>query len=146
MQRGPTRLRLALFCEREGVCSVSRSVTPTLSHSGIASRYGACKSPTTTPPKCGALSTSDRLALKQLSVLSGIPIHVFTYWIRQDKEAALTAEESAPAFLELVPAGSPQAAPSTSGIELLLPCGTRAILAPDFDEASLARLLAAARC
>ena len=89
---------------------------------------------------------SDRLTLEQLSVLSGIPIHVFTYRISQEKKAALTAAEVAPTFLELVPSTQPEAPSGSSGTELLLPCGTRAILAPDFDEASLARLLSAARC
>ena len=89
---------------------------------------------------------SDRLTLERLSALSGIPIHVFTYRISQDKKAALTAAETAPTFLELVPSTKPETRSSSSGVELLFPCGTRAILAPDFDEASLARLFSAARC
>ena len=89
---------------------------------------------------------AERLTLKQLSDLSGIPIHVFTYRISRNKRAAPAAEQPAPGFLQIVPAPEPHPQSLTSNIELIFPCGTRAVLAPDFDESGLARLFSAARC
>ncbi len=92
---------------------------------------------------------AELLTFKQLSERSGVPVHVLTYRADQDRRAVSTLERDAVGFVEVVQApAAPQAEAIavSSGIELTLPGGLRVALAPDFDEATLTRVLAIARC
>ena len=93
---------------------------------------------------------SEKLTYAQLSERSGVPVHVLTYRAAQDRRAQPDAATESVGFVEVVSAagqmGEPEVGTSSSGIELVLPGGVRALLDRQFDEGALARLLAVARC
>jgi transcriptional regulator with XRE-family HTH domain len=93
-----------------------------------------------------ALRKAKNLTFKQLAVQSGIPIHVLHHRAHRDDHAAQVKANEAAGFVELVPVPAEGLASHPSGIELLLERGLRVRLERDFDEATLARLLATVPC
>lgn len=97
-----------------------------------------------------AVRQSERLTYEQLSERSGVPVHVFTYRTAQDRRAQPDSPTESVGFVEVVCATEAMAQLEVprdfSGIELVLPSGLRALLDRQFDEGTLARLLAMARC
>ena len=93
---------------------------------------------------------SEKLTYEQLSERSGVPVHVLTYRATQDRRKQPASATESPDFVEVVSAAEPmaesEATRSSSGIELVLPGGLRALLDRRFDEGALARLLVVARC
>jgi hypothetical protein len=82
------------------------------------------------------------LTFKQLSEESGIAIHVLHHRARKDARDALGKPAKAGSFVEITTKPDPR----PSGIELQLSNGVRVQLATDFDEGTLARLLATVSC
>ena len=93
---------------------------------------------------------SEKLTYGQLSERTGVPVHVLTYRASQDRSAQADSATESVGFVEVVSAaggmGEPEVGTRSSGIELVLPGGLRALLDRQFDECALARLLAVARC
>ena len=96
-----------------------------------------------------ALRQAEKLTFEQLSDRSGVPVHVLTYRASQDRQV-LTESPAATTFVEVVEAPTtlddPIVSASSSGIELLLAGGLRIRIERHFDEATLAQVLAIARC
>ncbi len=92
---------------------------------------------------------AERLTFKQLSERSGVPVHVLTYRAVQDRRGQANSDPDAVGFVEVFQAPTMEQAEDIagrSGIELTLPGGLRVALAPDFDEATLARVLSIIGC
>ena len=90
---------------------------------------------------------AEKLTFQELVDRSGIPIHVFHHRARQDDIAERIGASTENSFVEVIASSPGRAAPNNStGIELVLPRGVRVQLAPDFDVATLARLLASVPC
>lgn len=85
---------------------------------------------------------AESLTFKQLAERSGIPIHVLHHRAHTDAHAAQAAATAEPKFVEVCT----EQQPSTSGIEVVLPQGLRVRLEPNFDHATLARLLSVVSC
>jgi len=91
---------------------------------------------------------SEALTYEQLSTRSGVPVHVFTYRVAQDRRARGESSTEPSAFVEVVaaPTADSEEASNASGIELVLPDGLRAVLDRNFDEVALSRLLTIVQC
>ncbi|MFT4543451.1 MAG: hypothetical protein ACI835_005923 [Planctomycetota bacterium] len=90
---------------------------------------------------------AEKLTFQELVDLSGIPIHVFQHRARQDDITTGVKASTESGFVEVIASSPGLATPNNStGIELLLPHGVRVHLAPDFDTATLTRLLASVPC
>jgi transposase-like protein len=92
------------------------------------------------------LRQSEKLTYSQIAERSGIPVHVLRYRAAQDRGRDGDTAADPASFVEVVRAMEPEADLESSGIELVLPGGVRALLARQFDDAALGRLLAVARC
>lgn len=89
---------------------------------------------------------AEGLTYEQLSKRSGVPVHVLSYRAAQDRRERQESEVTTTSFAEVVRASGPETCKNASGIELILPCGLRALLDREFDEDALTRLLAVAQC
>ncbi len=85
---------------------------------------------------------AEGLTFNQLSERSGVPIHVLHHRSRMDARAARLKEAEDSTFVEV---RSSEPSPS-AGIELVLPQGLRVQIEPNFDQATLARLLSTIAC
>jgi hypothetical protein len=89
---------------------------------------------------------SEKLTYAEIAKRSGLPVHVLSYRAAQDRYREADTATASASFVEVVPAKEPEGGWESSGIELVLPGGVHALLAREFDDAALARLLAVARC
>jgi hypothetical protein len=85
---------------------------------------------------------AEGLTFNQLAERSGVPVHVLHHRSRTDARRAKLKEAKECAFVE-VRASEPSA---SSCIELVLPQGMRVRLEPNFNQATLARLLSTVAC